>query len=61
MVALVAGTAAVSALPASAVSTGCVSVDTRCQTYTCPTTSRTVINTGYTDTGPWVVVCAPKV
>jgi len=50
-----------SAPPAAATSTGCVSLDLRCQGYTCPADSVEVFNNGYNDTGPWVVVCRPKV
>jgi hypothetical protein len=55
------GLAAVTALPASATNTGCVSLDASCQTYSCPPNSVTVFNNGFTDTGPWIVICRPKV
>lgn len=35
----------------------CVSADTRCQSYSCPTGTKTIFDNGFTDTGPWIVIC----
>jgi hypothetical protein len=63
VLALAAGLAlaAVTAAPATAagVALTCISLDSRCQTFTCPAGTRTVFNNGFTDTGPWVVICSP--
>ncbi len=55
------GLAAVTAAPASAVTLYCFSRDLHCQGFQCPDDSDTVYDDGVPDTGPWLVVCAPKV
>jgi hypothetical protein len=55
------GLAAVATPAHAAADVGCVSADLRCQGYTCPPGSKTVFDNGFTDTGPWIVICQPKV
>jgi hypothetical protein len=55
------GATALAAPPAAAVSLTCISADASCQTFTCPSDAVEVVNTGFTDTGPWVVICRPRV
>lgn len=54
------GATALSATPAAAVSLTCISQDASCQTYRCPSDATEVYNDGFTDTGPWVVICRPN-
>ena len=57
------GLAALSAAPATAAvpSPVCVSLDLRCQSFSCPPGTVTVFDNGFNDTGPWVVICLPVI
>jgi hypothetical protein len=49
------------ASPAAAVNLVCFSADVACQSYSCPPDAVEVVNEGFNDTGPWLVVCRPTV
>jgi hypothetical protein len=55
------GGSALAATSAAAVSLTCISADASCQTFSCPRDAVEVFNNGFTDTGPWVVICRPAV
>ncbi len=56
------GLAAGAAPPAVAtVDLVCFSVGLECQSYSCPPGTVQVFNNGFNDTGPWLVVCRPRV
>jgi hypothetical protein len=46
--------------PALAEAPHCISGGLECQGYTCPPGYKTIVNSGFADTGPWVVICQPK-
>ncbi len=35
----------------------CISGDTSCEGYECPSPFVPKVNTGFSDTGPWIVIC----
>lgn len=54
------GITALAAAPASAnVTVYCFSADTTCETFVCPDNETPLYRDGFSDTGPWLVICPP--